>query len=303
MNLRAEIIDLASEGYFYPTGSALSSGTVKILPITAQQEELLANGNLLNRGLLEKEFLNAVVEGGVNFNTLLHCDKVSILLNLRSLNYSSTTNLKIKCEACEVEYEQEMSLAFKGIPFSFYGCERGVNKLKYTFPKCKKSVYFKLPTVNEHAVYTQHGWLTFAKYITLSIDGVEDTDEFYDYTLSASDSSAFRSHFEKNLPGYNNTIAIKCTSCGVGRKTKMDVDCNIFGVRPGSGQLIHSEIFDLCYHGNGAFTQENVYSMPTRLRSFYIQKLIDTKKEEADAQKKSSSGQSRSDIARPPTKS
>lgn len=81
---------------------------------------------------------------------------------------------------------------------------------------------------------------------------------------------------------------------------RMEVDCNIFGIRPGSGQFIHSEIFDLCYHGKGAFTQEIVYNMPTRLRSFYIKKLIDTKKEEAEAQKKSSSGPTHHEIARPP---
>ena len=301
MNRHAEIIDLASEGYFYPTGSVLSSGTVKIFPITAQQEELLSNGNLLNRGLLDKEFLDEVVYGGVDFNTLLHCDKVSILLNLRSLNYGTFTKLKIICDSCEVEYEQEVSLAFKGIPFSFYGCERGVNRLKYTFPRCKKSVYFKLPTVNEQLVYAQHGWLAFAKHITLSVDGVDDVDNFYDFELSASDSKSFRTHYEKNMPGYNNSVLTKCTSCGSNKKIKMDVDCKIFGVNPGSGPIIHSEIFELCYYGNGAFTQDVVYNMPTRLRSFYIQKLVDAKKTEAEAQKKSASGPSHHEIARPPT--
>ena len=174
MKLHAEIIDLASEGYFYPTGSALSSGIVKIFPITAQQEDLLANGNLAKRGLLEKEFLDSVVEGGVNFDTLLYCDKISILLNLRMVNYGAESKMKIKCDSCEEEYEHDVSFAFKGIPFSFFGCERGINKLKYTFPKCKTSVYFKLPTSNEYRIYEEYGWLTFAKCITLFIDGVDD---------------------------------------------------------------------------------------------------------------------------------
>jgi hypothetical protein len=41
--------------------------------------------------------------------------------------------------------------------------------------------------------------------------------------------------------------------------------------------------------------------MPTNLRSFYIKKLVDAKKAEADANKSASEGGSkRSEIARPP---
>lgn len=300
MNLHAEIIDLASEGYFYPTGSALSSGTVKILPITAWNEEILGNANLIRRGLVEKEFLNSVVEGGVNFDELLYCDRISILLNLRIANYGSDSSMKIKCERCDAEYDQDISFSFRGIPFTFFGCERGVNRLKYTFPKCKKVVSFKLPTVNEYAVYEKYGWLTFAKYITLSITGVEDIEEFYDNLLPAADSNAFRTHYEKNMPGYDNRVSIKCPTCEVIKKMRIAVDTNIFGVQPGSTKLIHSEIFELCYHSNGTFTQNEVYQMPTSLRSFYIQKLVDTKKKEEEAQNKSNLPAEGAKIARPP---
>jgi hypothetical protein len=300
VNLHTEIIDLASEGYFYPSGSLLSSGTVKILPITAWNEELLGNSNLIRRGLVEKDFLNSVVEGGVNFDELLYCDKLSILLNLRIANYGAQTKIKVKCDACDNEYDQDISFSFRGIPINFFGCERGKNKLRYTFPKCKKHVWFKLPTVNEQEIYEKHGWLTFIKYLTLSVDGIEDSDDFFDNTLSATDSAAFRSYYEKNMPGYDNRVVIKCPSCEVTKKTRMEVNFNIFGIRPESTKLIHSEIFDLCYYSNGAFTQDGVYNMPTSLRSFYIQKLVDTKKAEEEAQKNASSGPSSGKIARPP---
>lgn len=301
MNLHAEIIDLASEGYFYPTGSALSCGTVKIIPITAWNEEILGNSNLIKRGLIEKEFLNSVVEGGVNFDELLYCDKISILLNLRIANYGSDSKMTINCERCGVDYEHDVSFGFRGIPFTFLGCERGVNRIKYTFPKCKKTVYFKLPTVNEYSIYEKYGWLTFAKHTTLSIDGVEDVDEFYDNILPAPDSSAFRAHYNKNMPGYDNRVTTKCPSCETVKKTKMGVDVSIFGVQPESTKLIHSEIFDMCYHSNGTFTQGEVYKMPTSLRSFYIQKLVDTKKKEEEAQNKSNLPAAGAKIARPPT--
>jgi hypothetical protein len=301
VNLHSEIIDLASEGYFYPSSSIYSSGTVKILPITAAQEELLCNVNLAKRGLLETEFLDSVVEGGINPTELLYCDKLSIMLNLRIANYGVTSRMRVGCEKCDTEYEQDISFGFRSTSFNFSKYERGVNKLYYTFPKCKKNVVFKLPNCAEYDVYIKHGWLAFAKLITLSVDNVEYISNFYEYELGATDSAAFRKHFENNTPGYINTVSLSCTSCNHVKKNKIDVNTDIYGIRPESKMNIHSEIFDLCYYSNGAFTQEGVYKMPTMLRAFYIKKLVDVKKAEAEANKAASEGKGKSDnIARPP---
>ena len=301
MNLHSEIIDLASEGYFYPSSSKLSSGEVSILPITAEHEELLANSNLARRGLLETEFLNVIVEGGINPNELLFCDKQSILLNLRIANYGAHTTMKTTCGDCDKEFEHDISFGFKARPFNCSKYERGTNKLSYTFSKCKKNVYFRLGTCSEHDIYEKKGWLAFAKAITIEIEDVTDINNFYEYELSATDSKLFRKFYDEHTPGYINDISITCPSCNAVRTSKMDVNTDIFAIRPESKMNIHSEIFDLCYYSNGAFTQDAVYKMPTNLRSFYIKKLVDAKKAEADANKSASEGSGkRSEIARPP---
>ncbi len=293
---------MASEGYFYPSGSVYSSGTVKILPITAEHEELLCNTNLARRGLLETEFLNSVVDGGINPDELLHCDKLSILLNLRIANYGAMSKMRIGCEGCDAEYEQDASFGFSSIPFDFSKYERGVNVFYYTFPKCRKAVSFKLPSCSEYDVYIKYGWLALAKLVTLSIEGVEHISDFYEYELSATDSAAFRKYFENNTPGYVNNVIFSCPSCNRVKKSKIDINTSIYGVRPERKMNIHSEIFDLCYHSNGAFTQDCVYKMPTALRSFYIKKLVEVKKQEADANKAASEGKSESGkIAKPPS--
>ena len=143
MNLHAEIIDLASEGYFYPSGSQYASGKVNIFPIAAEHEELLCNNNLAKRGILETSFLNAVVEGGIDTSELLYCDKQAILLNLRIANYGAYTKMKSQCSECDSEYEHDISFGFRGKMFDFSIYERGNNCLSYTFKKCKKNVYFK----------------------------------------------------------------------------------------------------------------------------------------------------------------
>lgn len=301
MSVHSEIIDLASEGYFYPSNSKYSSGKVHIFPITGENEELLANSNLARRGLLDDLFFNKILDGGYDKNELLQCDKESILLNLRIANYGAYTKIKSRCEDCDADYDEDIAFLFKSKPFNFSIYEKGINKLHYVFPKCKKTVYFKLPTCAEYDVYIKHGWLAFAKIITISIDDVSDINNFYEYELSATDSGNFRKYFETRTPGYINEINTKCPTCSRVYKSKMDINLDIFGIKLGSKTNIHSEIFDLCYYSNGAFTQEGVYKMPTNLRAFYIKKLVDAKKAEADANKSASEGKSDSGkIAKPP---
>jgi hypothetical protein len=48
---------------------------------------------------------------------------------------------------------------------------------------------------------------------------------------------------------------------------------------------VHSQIFDMVQYGNG-FTVMEIYKMPTYLRNFYYNKLVDAKKKESDEVKK-----------------
>jgi hypothetical protein len=55
--------------------------------------------------------------------------------------------------------------------------------------------------------------------------------------------------------------------------------------------MVHSQIFDMINYGNG-FTFSDVYRMPTYLRNFYYNKLVDTKKKESEQIKKTNSQKS-----------
>ena len=48
--------------------------------------------------------------------------------------------------------------------------------------------------------------------------------------------------------------------------------------------MVHTQIFELCYYGNG-FIQSDVYRMPVHLRNFYYKQLLDTKKKENESAK------------------
>lgn len=48
-----------------------------------------------------------------------------------------------------------------------------------------------------------------------------------------------------------------------------------FGLGPNYRPVLHQEILDLIYHGNGGFTHTAVYDMPVWLRKFYIKGIIE----------------------------
>jgi hypothetical protein len=294
-----EIVDLVSEGYFYPSSSVLSSGKLHLKHMTAREEELLTNTNLLKRGELDKEFILSVIQEPINYDELLYCDRNSIILNSKLLNYGSVGKLNLDCDGCEQKFDQEISFGFRSNPFDFSACERGKNLLPFILPSCKKTIWFKLPTTAEYAVYSRFGWLEFLKTITTSIDGADDVERFIEDEMSAKESLLLRKHFETKTPGYNTNIQICCPTCSSVKKAKIEINPDIFGIAAESKMMIHSEIFDLCYFTNGAFTQEGVYNLPTHLRSFYIKKMIETKKNEEEARNKTET-QSGPKISKPP---
>jgi hypothetical protein len=54
-----------------------------------------------------------------------------------------------------------------------------------------------------------------------------------------------------------------------------------FGLPPNHSLLLHSQIFDMVQYGN-AFSVMELYKMPTYLRMFYYNKLVESKKKESE---------------------
>lgn len=54
-----------------------------------------------------------------------------------------------------------------------------------------------------------------------------------------------------------------------------------FGLPNNYSVILHKQIFDLCYYGNG-FNQEGVYRLPIHIRNFYYRELLKAKKVEKE---------------------
>lgn len=275
-----EVIELASEGFFYPSGSILASGVVEMLPLTAVDEDVLGNVSLAKRGLVLPRILKRVLPSVEDIDCLLQCDVETVLLNTRILNYGPSGELSTACNKCDREHVTNVSFTFQAKPFNFNGLRRGYNVLQYEFPTNGKLIYFRLPTWREHIEHRVSGWLSLMKKLTLTIEDEPDINDFFDLKLSGSDSRAFRGYFENNTPGFTPRWNIQCPDCGDVELRKVDIDTGIFNVRPETKHVIHSEIFNLCYHMGGAFTYSEVYNMPVSMRSFYIKKLVESREDE-----------------------
>ena len=54
--------------------------------------------------------------------------------------------------------------------------------------------------------------------------------------------------------------------------------------------MLHTQIFEICYHSQGGFTHDDVYNLPVYLRTFYYKKLHEAKQREKEEHDKASKG-------------
>ncbi len=283
--IESEIIDLASEGVFYTDDHPFSKGSIKIYPLTGRLEDMLCNGTLIKRGLVLQSLLDEVLDIKVSADTVLKCDVDTILLNLRILAYGSNAEYKIKCSSCDSNDEHTLSYAFKSKQVDLSRIKRGKNELEFVIPSTGQIIKYRLPTYKESKILSDLGWLSFIKNQTISISEVDDCFYFYDNEFSIKDNKVFKKHYDDNCPGFHTQFGVECPSCKKVTNTKIDIDTDIFGWSPIQKKELHSEIFNLCYHSNGAFSRDSVYDMPVATRKFYLKSLSDSKiKEKTDSE-------------------
>ena len=281
----SEIIDLASEGFFYPSDHPFSNGYITIYPLTARCEDILCNGTISKKGLTLETLFKEVISEDVKFDTILQCDIDTILLNLRIIAYGPDSRFRITCSQCDSSDEHTISYNFKGKTLNLKQFQRGKNEILFTLPECQKTIVFRLPTYRENKLISQKGWLEFIKNQTISIEGVDDISYFLDYEISIKDNKSLKKFYKDSTPGFHTEFNITCPDCKKQSTTQIDIDVDIFGFSPVSKKFIHNEIFNLCYHSNGAFTRDSVYDMPVNTRQFYMKNLMEVRQKENESNK------------------
>ena len=224
-----EIIDLPSQGHFYPEDNPLSSGKVEMKYMTAREEDILTSVNLIQQGKALDKLLEAlIVDKKIDYNTLLVGDKNALLVAARILAYGKEyifsfvdmhgEVVKVKADLTQLK-EKELDIS---------KFEKGINSFSYELPKTKRMLTYSIPThldeINTEAeiealrkVYNKEDSVdksssTRLKYLIKSVDGKTDRksiNNFVDNEFLSVDSLEFRGFVMSRTPDIDFTISVE----------------------------------------------------------------------------------------------
>lgn len=242
-----EIVDLPSGGYFYPENHPLSSGKVELKMMTAKEEDILTNSNLIKSGIVLDRLLESVlINKNIKPSDFFVGDKNAIFIALRRLAYGDNYGpLSIKCNSCkEDNREVEVNLGeIKTKEYDFSKLTPHDNKFEYTLPFSKKVVIFKLLTSkeesdieNEIKVATKlklasSELTTRLKHTLYSVDNNTDPAyirKFIENELLSKDSFALRKYMREVTPNIDLTFNFTCTQCGAEERIGLPLTATFF---------------------------------------------------------------------------
>ena len=83
----SEEVTLPSKGLLYPKDSPLSKGIIEMKYMTAREEDILSNPNLIENGTVIDKLLKSLIVTPIDYNNLLLGDKNAVLVAARILGY------------------------------------------------------------------------------------------------------------------------------------------------------------------------------------------------------------------------
>ena len=207
----AEEVTLPSKGLLYPKNSPLSKGVIEMKYMTAREEDILTNQNLIANGTVIDKLLQSLILTKVKYEDILLGDKNAILIAARILGYGADYHFNYKGENLEVDLstlKDKMMDESKIID--------GKNEFTFTLPTSKKEITFKLLTHGDEIKITQelkglkkinkdssNGGTTRMKHTIISVDGNSEISfirKFVDNEFLARDARELRKYIRKIQP-------------------------------------------------------------------------------------------------------
>ena len=219
--LPTETISLPSKGKVYDAENPLSSGTIEMKYMTAREEDILTNPNLLRQGLAIEKVLQALIKSPIQYDDLLLGDRNALLIAARILGYGSTYSFEYTSP--ETDIKEQITIDLQQIKDKIVDETLFKNKNEFGFelPFSKNVVTIKLLTVADEKKIDQEvkglkkanlqtGELTLRlKHQITSINGdytVKAVRDFIDTMLLARDSNALRSFITNITPDIDLTV-------------------------------------------------------------------------------------------------
>jgi hypothetical protein len=213
-----QTISLPSEGKVYPASNPLSSGKLEIKYLTAKEEDILADRNLINKGIvLDKLLESIVVQHGVSIDDIIVGDKNAVYLAARVLGYGAGYDVEITDPFSGERQKVTIDLSAvqtKDIDFSLLSPE---NRYTFELPSGTKIVFKLLTHKDEKDINSEIKALerltkgkavsaevtTRLKYMIVSVNDNSDrgyVNNWVSNQFLAKDVKAFRSYIKSISP-------------------------------------------------------------------------------------------------------
>ena len=207
----AEEVTLPSKGLLYPKDSPLRNGILEMKYMTAREEDILTNVNLIENGTVIDKLLESLIITPINYNDLLVGDKDALLIAARILGYGEDYSFEYSGEKIDINLSK-----IEDKPLDESLIVDGKNEFSFTLPTSKKEVTFKFLTHGDEQKITRelkglkklnkntsNDLSTRMKYILTSVDGDYEKKtirEFIDTEFLARDARELRNHISKIQP-------------------------------------------------------------------------------------------------------
>jgi len=216
-----EVLDLPSKGLIYPKENPLSSGRITIKYMTAKEEDILSNQNLIKKGVVLDKLFESIIVDTVDTKDIVIGDKNAIILATRLLGYGPDYSMKFYSGVTGDTITTVVDLSkvqTKEVDFSLF---KNKNEFEFTTPLGKNKLTFKLLTHgDELAVEKDIQALeklnkdgsfeitTRLRYMIKSVDGNSDISTINKYItgMLARDSKALRDYVKSISPDMDMTF-------------------------------------------------------------------------------------------------
>lgn len=213
-----EMVELPSQGAFYPEGHPLRKGTVEMKYMTAKEEDILTNQNYINKGIVIDKLLQALIQDEFDFNDLLIGDKNGLMVAARVLSYGKDYEFTYQGENYSVDLT-----TLEPTELTEEQISEGQREYSTTLPQSGATVTFKLLTHGDDRKVVQEvegmkkvsksnapsEGIVRLKHLITSVNGDTDANtirSFVDNYLLASDARALRKEYERVMPDLDLTV-------------------------------------------------------------------------------------------------
>lgn len=246
LKVLSEIIDLPSEGIFYPKENPLSAGTIELKYMTARHEDILTTRSLIQRGLVLNRLLSElIVTPKVKVEDLLIGDRTALMIATRIMGYGKDYPIKVFCTECESENKVSVNLETLQLKkTTLKNHPKNTVEVTFKLPVSQATLVFKLPTVGSSLMVEQEldkieevtksdvrGEITARmRSVILSVDGNSDRGFITTFVndMPVRDSMAFREFLKEITPDVDMTTSMTCASCGVVQTAEVAIGSNFF---------------------------------------------------------------------------